>query len=163
MGILVSIPAIYTVLIKRVTESTTVVYMDVQKESDVTKVYSSVFQKGTNTLIMVDAYYIYMMLSLLKTILKYFFTIYFLDLAILVSSSNNIPITVGSLICACILIIIGVVITILVIRLTLRLTISNYLYFILVKNSDKFFSLYNEIVFIRFTDRSHQGQCVIQV
>lgn len=76
MEIIVSIHAINTALIQRVTDSTAVVCIVVQKSSDVIKVHCILVcilkmkKKKPNIIIMVAASYIYMMLSLLKSILK---------------------------------------------------------------------------------------------
>lgn len=76
MEIIFSIHAINTAFIQRVTESTAVVCIVVQKGSDVNKVHCLLFcipkTEKTKTIIMVTASYIYKMLSLLKSILKYF-------------------------------------------------------------------------------------------
>lgn len=71
MEIIVSTHAINTALIQRVTESKAVVL----KSNDVIKVHCILFcipkmKKKPNPIIMVAASYIYMMLSLLKSILK---------------------------------------------------------------------------------------------
>lgn len=74
-------------------------------------------QLRTNTLITVATFYIYIMLLVKKK--KISFTINFLDIENYpnsFSSSDNLPITVGSLVCACVLIIIGAGIIINVIR-----------------------------------------------
>lgn len=63
------IHAVYTVSTRRVTDSTEVVCLAVQKGRDVTEIYAS--HMPTNTLIIVAAIYILMTLSLIKKILKY--------------------------------------------------------------------------------------------
>lgn len=69
MGRIAGIHAVYTVSTTRVTDSTEVVCMAVQKGRDVTEVYA--FHMPTNTLIIVAARYIFMTLSLIKQIMKY--------------------------------------------------------------------------------------------
>lgn len=108
------IHAVYTVSTRRVTDSTEVVCLTVQKGRDVTGVSAS--HMPTNTLIIVAARYIFMTLSLIKNI-EIFFTVFFPEIEkYAISSSDNLPVTVAILVCACVLIIIGVVITICVIR-----------------------------------------------
>lgn len=63
------IHAVVTVSTRRVTDSTEVVCLAVQKGRDVTEVYAS--HMPTNTLIIVAARYIFMTLSLIKKIMKY--------------------------------------------------------------------------------------------
>lgn len=119
MEIIVSTHAINTALIQRVTESKAVVL----KSSDVIKVHCILFcipkmKKKTEPnnydcciLHLQDAFIIKINIEIV------FF--YFLDMesyAISVSPSDNLPITVQSLTCACILLIIGVLLTICVIR-----------------------------------------------
>lgn len=71
----------------------------------------------TLSLITVAALYIYMTLSLIKKIIEIFLTVFFPEFEkYAISSSDNLPVTVAILVCACVLIIIGVVITICVIR-----------------------------------------------
>lgn len=54
---------------------------------------------------------------IIKKNIEIFFTVFFPDIEnYAISSSNNLPVTVSILVCACVLIIIGVVITISVIR-----------------------------------------------
>lgn len=58
-----------------------------------------------------------MTLSLIKKNIEIFFTVFFPEIEnYIISPSDNIPVTVALLVCACVLIIIGVVITICVIR-----------------------------------------------
>lgn len=124
MEIIVSIHAINTALIQRVTDSTAVVCIVVQKSSDVIKVHCILVcilkmkknpehnNFGCCILYLYDA-------LIIKINIEIVFTIYFLDIenyAILVSPSHNLPITVKSFTCACIVLIIGVVLTICVIR-----------------------------------------------
>lgn len=122
-------------------------------------VYSSVFQKRKNEhnnygcciLHLYDAF-------IIKINIEIFFTIYFLDIenyAISVSPSHNLPITVQSLTCACILLIIGVVLTICVMRLTCML--ANTKLFDIIKQQFILFSLINTL-FILFTGRGHLAQ-----
>lgn len=111
--------AVYTVSTRRVTESTVVVCMAVNMGTNVTKVYCSVSRQRTNILFTISAFYLYAIHSVLHTLSKIFFTVYFLDSVkhtISFSSSNNLPVTIGGLVFACILIIAGVVIAVFVIR-----------------------------------------------
>lgn len=75
------IHAVVTVSTRRVTDSTEVVCMAVQKGRDVTEVYAS--HMPTNTLIIVAARYIFMTLSLIKKIMKYFLQSFFQKLGTL--------------------------------------------------------------------------------
>lgn len=67
--------------------------------------------------ITIAAFYHYKIHSILNKSSNKIFTVYLLDSVKHTSvSSKNLPITIGGLVCACVLIIIGVVITICVIR-----------------------------------------------
>lgn len=110
------IHAANTVSKRRVTDSMAVVCMAVQKGSNVTMVYIlyPITNKRTNygrcILHLYDAF-------IIKKNIEIFFTVFFPDIEnYAISSSTNLPVTVGILVCACVLIIIGVVVTICVIR-----------------------------------------------
>lgn len=115
-----SINAMKTVSIRHVTESTGVVCMVVKKGGNVTQVHTFCYADRQRTIIFITitAFQHYTIHSASNKSSKIFFTLYFLDSVKHINSvsSNNLPITIGSLMSACILIIIGVVITILVLR-----------------------------------------------